>query len=133
MKTFFYKESAIPEKHYDPEKSPDNIRADKQTIETVEKLLVKNKFTKNYGPKRLISDLQSMNVPDSKIPTYKQLLNKLFYFRKTQFHYVNEIEPLVEKLRPLVFTGDEAMEQPFVYHYATDKDDRLIVGDGLER
>ncbi len=53
----FYKESAIPEKHYDPEESPDNIRADTQTIETIEKLLIKNKFTKNYGPKRLISDL----------------------------------------------------------------------------
>lgn len=129
----FYKESAIPEKHYDPEESPDNIRADKQTIETIEKLLVKNKFTKNYGPKRLISDLRSMNVPESKIPTYKQLQNKLFYFRKTQFHYVNEIEPLVEKLRPLVFTGDEAMEQPFVYHYATDEDNHLIVGDGSDR
>ena len=31
----FYKESAIPEKHYDPEESPDNIRADKETIETI--------------------------------------------------------------------------------------------------
>jgi len=129
----FYKESAIPDKHYDPEESPDNIRADKETIESIENLLVKNKFKKNYGPKRLISDLRSMNVPESKIPTYKQLQNKLFYFRKTQFHYVYEIEPLVEKLRPLVFTGDEAMEQPFVYHYATDEDDRLIVGDGSER
>ncbi len=99
----------------------------------IKKLLVKNKFTKNYGPKHLISDLRSMRVPESKIPTYKQLQNKLFYFRKTQFDYVNEIEPLVEKLRPLVFNGDEAMEQPFVYHYATDEGDRLIVGDGSER
>ena len=130
---FFYKESVIPAMHYDPEESPDNIRAYVQTIETIEKLLVKNKFTKNYGPKCLISELRSMNVPESKIPTYKQLQNKLFYFRKTQFHYVNEIEPLVKKLRPLVFSGDEAMEQPFVYHYATDEDDRLIVGDGSER
>ena len=62
----FYKESAIPATYYDPEESPDNIRADMQTIETIEKLLVKNKFTKNYGPKRLISDLRSMRVPESK-------------------------------------------------------------------
>jgi hypothetical protein len=74
-----------------------------------------------------------MNVLESKIPTYKQLQNKLFYFRKTQFNYVNEIEPLVEKFRPLVFTGDEAMGQPFVYHYAMDEDGRLIVGDSSER
>jgi hypothetical protein len=57
----------------------------------------------------------------------------LLYFRKTQFNYVNEIKPLVEKLCPLVFSGGEVMEQPFVYHYATNKDGHLIVGDGLER
>jgi hypothetical protein len=72
------------------------------------------------------------NISESKIPTYKQLQNKLFYFRKTQFNYVNENEPLVEKLRQLVFTGEEPMEQPFVYHYATDKDGHLTVGDGSE-
>jgi hypothetical protein len=120
----FYKESAIPEKHNDPEESPDNIRADKQTIETIEKLLVKNKFTKKYGPKHLISDLQSMNVPESKIPTYKQLQNKLFYFRKTQFHYVNEIEPLVEKLRPLVIL---LMKQWSSHLFITTRPTKMIV------
>ncbi len=57
--------------HYDQEKSPDNIRADTQTTEIIKKLLVKNEFTKNYGPKHLISYLQSMNVLESKIPIYK--------------------------------------------------------------
>ncbi len=59
--------------------------------------------------------------------------NKLFYSWKTQFNYVNEIEPLVEILHPLVFTGEEVMEQPLVNHYATDKDGCLTVGDGTER
>jgi hypothetical protein len=77
--------------------------------------------------------LQSLNIPESKTPTYKQLQNKLFYFQNTQFHYVNDIESLVEKLCPLVFTGAEAMKQPFVYHYATDKDGGLTVGDSWER
>jgi hypothetical protein len=30
--------------------------------------------------------------------------------------YINEVNPLEDKLRPLVFTGDEPDEQPFVYH-----------------
>jgi hypothetical protein len=37
------------------------------------------------------------------------------------------------KLHLLVFTGEEAMGQPFLYHYTTDKDGRLPVCDGLER
>jgi hypothetical protein len=72
-----YKESAIPEKHYDPEESPDNIRTDMQTTEIIKRLLVNNKLTKNYGPKHLIFDLRSMNILESKIPTYKQLQYKL--------------------------------------------------------
>ncbi len=34
-----FKESAIPEKHYDPEESPDNIRTDTRTTEIIERLL----------------------------------------------------------------------------------------------
>jgi hypothetical protein len=110
----YCKESDLPEKHFNPEESPDNNKLDRETTAVIKRLLVDNKHTKNYGPKHLISDLWSLKVPESKIPTYKQLQNKLFYFRKTQFNYVNEIEPLVEKLHPLVFAGEEAMEQPCV-------------------
>jgi hypothetical protein len=129
----YYKETDLPEKHFDPEESPDNVRLDRETTALIESLLVDNKHTKNYSPKHLISDLQSLKVPESKIPTYRQLQNKLFYFQKTQFKYVNEIEPLVEKLHPLVFTGEEVMEQPFVYHYATDEDGHLKLGNGSDR
>jgi hypothetical protein len=45
-----------------------------------------------------------------KFPPTSNLQNKLFYFQKTQFNYVNKIEPLVKKLHPFVFTGEEAME-----------------------
>ncbi len=58
--------------------------------QSIKKLLVDNKLTKNYGQKHKILDLQSQNILESKIPTYKQLQNKLFYFRKTHFNYVNE-------------------------------------------
>jgi hypothetical protein len=42
---------------------------------------------------------------------------KMFYFRHKKFMYINEVNPLKDKLRPLVFTGDESDKQPFVYHY----------------
>ncbi len=36
----YYKESDIPEKHYDPKEGPDNIRTDRQTTAIIEKNLV---------------------------------------------------------------------------------------------
>jgi hypothetical protein len=76
----YYEESDIPEKHFDPEESPDNIRFDRETTALIKKLLVDNKHTKNYGPKQLISELRSLKAQESKTPMYKQLQNKLFYF-----------------------------------------------------
>jgi len=36
------------------------------------------------------------------------------------------------KLHPLVFTGDESDEQPFIYHYKCDAEERVILGDGSD-
>jgi hypothetical protein len=41
--------------------------------------------------------------------------------------------PLEEKLRKFVFSGDEADKQAFLYHYQTDRHDRLCVGDGSDK
>ncbi len=128
-----YKESSILEQHYDPEKSPGNIRADKQTNSIIRQLLVDNKLMKNYGPKHFVSFLQCLNVPKCTIPKTKQLQNKLFYLWKIQFIYVNELEPLVEKPCQFVFIGEEVIEQPFVHHYATDKDSSLTLDNSSER
>jgi hypothetical protein len=46
--------------------------------------------------------------------------------------YINEVNPLEDKLRPLVFTGDESEEQPFVYHYKHDANNELVLGDGTD-
>jgi hypothetical protein len=46
---------------------------------------------------------------------------------------INEIGLLEEKLRKFVFSGDEADEQAFIYHYQTDCLDRLCVGDGSDK
>jgi len=46
--------------------------------------------------------------------------------------FINEVNPLEDKLRPLVFTGDELEEQPFVYHYMFDANNELVLGDGIK-
>jgi hypothetical protein len=72
-----------------------------------------------------MSDLWRMNIFENKIPSFKQLQNKMFYFRQNKLLYINEVNPLEDKLPPLIFTGDELEEQPFVYHYNCDVNNEL--------
>jgi hypothetical protein len=85
-----------------------------------------HKFAKNYGPKRLVTDLQHQGVAEDKIPSQNQLQNHLYYFQKTKFQYSNEISPLEEKFRNYIYVDDELepLDKPFVYHYDTDDDGR---------
>jgi hypothetical protein len=96
-------------------------------------LIIEHRFAKIYGLRHIISELRRQNIPDCKIPAQKQLENRLYYFRKRKFGYHNEIGPLEEKLRKFVFSGDEVDEQAFIYHYQTDRHDRLCVGDGSDK
>jgi hypothetical protein len=59
--------------------------------------------------------------------------NRLYPFQKQKFGYHNEIGHLEEKLRKFVFSGDEADWQAFIYHYQTDRHDRLCVCDGSDK
>ena len=129
------KESAtIPSHHRDVDESPDNIPLTKDILSAIDNLLEQHKFAKNYGPKRLVTDLRRQGVAEDKIPSQKQLQNHLYYFRKTKFQYSNEISPLEEKLRNYIYVDDELepLDKPFVYHYDTDDDGRLILGDGSD-
>jgi hypothetical protein len=76
--------------------------------------------------------LRAKNISENLIPSYKQLQNELFYFHITKLLYVIEVHPMEHKLHPLVFTGDESDEQPFIYHYKCDAEERLILGDGSD-
>jgi hypothetical protein len=80
----------------------------------------------------LASDFWQMNISENKIPSYKQLQNKMFYFCHNKLMYINEVNPLEDKLHPLVFTGDESDKQPFVYHYKCDANNELVLGDGTD-
>jgi hypothetical protein len=48
--------------------------------EAMVNLMKQHQFTKSYGPRHLMSDLWQMNISENKIPSYKQLQNKMFYF-----------------------------------------------------
>ena len=122
----------IPDNHVDVEVNGHSRRVDKVVNDTIVNLMKQHQFTKSYGPRRLMSDLRRMNISENKIPSYKQLQNKMFYFRRNKLMYINEVNPLEDKLPPLVFTGDESDEQPFVYHYKCDANNELILGDGSD-
>ena len=98
----------IPDNHVDVEVNGHSRRVDKVVNETIVNLMKQHQFTKSYGPRRLMSDLRRMNISENKNPSYKQLQNKMFYFRRNKLMYINEVNPLEDKLRPLVFTGDES-------------------------
>jgi hypothetical protein len=116
----------------DVEVNGHNRHVDKVVNEKILTLMKQHQFTKCYGPRHLMFDLRQMNVSETKIPSYKQLQNKMFYFCWNKLLYINEVNPLEEKLRPLVFTGDESEEQPFVYHYKCDANNELVLGDGTD-
>jgi hypothetical protein len=108
------------------------LKIRKDVKDAIIDLIEKNKFTKNFGAKRIISELRSLSYVDTEIPSRSQISNKLSYYRKNKFKFNNEISPLEEKLRRFIFTGDEHDCQPFVYFYTKDESQRLILGDGSD-
>ncbi len=123
----------IPDDHFDVDKNPDDKDKDKELGKLIDALIIEHHFAKNYGLHRIISKLHHRNIPDCKIPAQKQLENRLYYFWKHKCGYHNEISPLEEKLRKFVFSGDEANEQAFIYHYQNDYHHQLCVGDGSDK
>jgi hypothetical protein len=122
-KTCHITEGTIPEAHFDVDENPDNRDKDKEVRKLIDDLIVEHHFAKNYGLHRIISELHHRNILDCKIPAQKQLENRLYSFQKRKFGYHNEFDSLEEKLRKIVFSGDEADEQAFIYHYKTNHHD----------
>ena len=64
------KESArIPSTHCNVEESPVNIPLTKDKLSAIDNLLEQHKFAKNYGPKRLVTDLWHQGVAEEKNPS----------------------------------------------------------------
>ena len=83
------RETDIPVGHVDVEENPDTRECDKEIHDIIDKLIESNKYAKNFGPKRIIDDLRHQHISDSRIPSEKQLQNKLHYYRRTKFNFTN--------------------------------------------
>jgi hypothetical protein len=99
-------------------------RIDKEVSDLIVQLMEQNQFSKNFGPKRIMSELHRHNTSKDWIPSQIQIQSKLSYHRQTVFNFNNKINPLQEKARLSVFTGEEAADQPFVFLCDVDDSNR---------
>jgi len=99
---------------------------DKEVSQTIVELLEQNQFSKNFGPKRIMSELRRHNIVEERIPSWIQIQNKLSYYQQTVFNFNNKITPLQDKVRLSVFNGEEAVDKPFVFVYDVDNTNRLV-------
>ena len=83
-------------------------------------LLEQNWFTKNYGPKRIMSELRRRNISEILIPSRMQIQNMISYHRKSVFNFNNEIHPVQDKLWLSVYAGNEAPDKAFIFVYDVD-------------
>jgi hypothetical protein len=83
-------------------------------------LLEQNWFTKNYGPKWIMSELCRRNTSEILISSRIQIQNMISYHRKSVFNFNNEIHPVQDKLRLSIYAGNEAPDKAFVFVYDVD-------------
>jgi hypothetical protein len=95
-----------------------------EVSDLIVQLIKENRFSKNFGPKRIMSELRRCNISKDQILSQIQIQNKLSYHCRTVFNFNNKINPLQEKARLSVFTGEEASDQPFVFLYDVDDSNR---------
>jgi len=130
------RETDIPSDHVDVDENPDTIPKDREVCGMIDNLIQEYKFAKNFGPCRIISHLRSKGIEEGRIPTAKQLQNRLYYFRKCKLQFGNEIGPLEKKLQGLIYQHEQydehPLDQPFTFHYGIDQNDRLVLGDGSD-
>jgi hypothetical protein len=126
------RESTIPESH-DPisEMVPPCHRMDKQVSMLIVQMLEQNQFTKNFGPKRIISELQRQNILEDRIPSRIQIQNQLLYHCRSVYNFNNEITLLQTKARLSVFNCEEAPDQPFVFVYDVSNSNQWVMIDRL--
>ena len=122
------RETAIPSSHDMKlsEAIPQRRPMNREVRDTIMQLLEQNRFTKNYGPKRIMSELRRRNISEICIPSRMQIQNMISYHRKSVFNFNNEIGPVQDKLRLSVYAGDEAPDKAFVFVYDVDENNWYV-------
>jgi hypothetical protein len=87
------RETAIPSSHDRAlsQEIPCHRPMDCEVRDTIVQLLEQNRFTKNYGPKRIASELCRRNISEILIPSKIQIQNIISYNCKSVFNFNNEI------------------------------------------
>jgi hypothetical protein len=76
------RETSIPTDHDEvTETVPRPRKMHKEVSNMILQLMEQNRFSKNFGPKRIMSELCSCNIAEDRIPTRVQIQNKLSYHR----------------------------------------------------
>lgn len=105
-------------------------RMDRGVASMIVEVLEANRHTKNFGACKILTELRLRNVPEDKMPSKRQITNKICYHRKSRFQFNNLITPLEERLRRVVFDADtsynngDLFKQPFVFCYDHDSNNR---------
>ena len=86
-------ETPIPGNHRDVEENPDSNYVTAKVKAAIDDLLLKNKFTKNYGAKMVTSDLRTLGFAESEIPFKTQISNRISYFWSQHLQFNNGISP----------------------------------------
>jgi len=122
------RETAIPSSHDMKlsEAIPQRRPMNREVRDTIMQLLEQNRFTKNYGPKRIMSELRRRNISEICIPSRMQIQNMISYHRKSVFNFNNEIGPVQDKLQLSVYAGDEAPDKAFVFVYDVDENNWYV-------
>jgi hypothetical protein len=119
------RDTIIPSDHDEvTETVPHPRKMDKEVSNMIVQLMEQNRFSKNFGPKRIMSELRRCNIAEDRIFTRVQIQNKLSYHCRTVFNFNNEINPLQDKARLSIFTGEEGPDQPFIFLYDVDDSNR---------
>jgi hypothetical protein len=114
--TFTRSVTDIPSDHFDVDENPDTIPKDQEVCGMIDNLIQEYKFAKNFGPCRIISHLRSKGIEEGRIPTAKQLQNRLYYFRKCKLQFGNEIDPLEKNCKALSTSMNSATNTPLINH-----------------
>ena len=87
------RETAIPSSHDRAlsQAIPCRRPMDHEVRDTIVQLLEQNRFTKNYGPKQIVSELCRCNISEILIPSKIQIQNIISYNCKSVFNFNNEI------------------------------------------
>jgi hypothetical protein len=84
------RETSIPDNHdVVSETVGHHHRMHKEVSAMIVQLMEQNRFTKNFGPKRIMSQLHRHNISKDQIPSKIQIQNKLSYHCQTVFNFNN--------------------------------------------